>query len=243
MIENSQPGGGYLLRHDGVTIPFRVDYSDRKHLAITVHPEMRLEVDAPEGTLPASVLARVHKRTKWIVRQWRYFERHQPKHPGYRYVSGESHRYLGKQFRLKVVKRETPSVKLVGRWFLVQSPDPKDADGTKELLERWYRAHAGVLFPARLAECMKACSSLKLDSAPSMTIRKMTHRWGSCTPEGRIVLNRDLILAPVTCIDYVIVHELCHLKVRNHSPVFYKLLGRIMPDWAARKERLERVFA
>jgi len=242
MIENSQPDGGYLLRYDGLTIPFRIEFSDRKHLAITVHPEMRLEVDSPNGAESAAVLSRVQKRTKWIVTQWRYFEQHQPKHPGSRYVGGETHRYLGKQYRLKVETGTPPSVKLVGRWFLIRTTAPKNAKGTKELLDTWYRAHAKVLFPARLAECLRTCASLGVDPPP-LTIRRMTHRWGSCTPEGRLVLNLDLILAPVTCIDYVITHELCHLKVHAHSRAFYRLLGRIMPDWESRKERLERLIA
>lgn len=242
MIENGQPSGGYLLRHDGLTIPFRVEFSDRKHLAITVHPEMRLEVDAPAGTDSAAVLGRVQKRAKWIVKQWRFFERHQPKHPGPRYVGGETHRYLGRQYRLKVENGSPPSVKLVGRWFRIRTPDPTNADGTKDLLDAWYRARAKDLFPARLAECLKACATLGLDGTPPLTLRRMTQRWGSCTSEGKLVLNLDLVFAPVTCIDYVITHELCHLKVRDHSPAFYRLLGRIMPGWEARKERLERLL-
>jgi len=243
MIENSHPRGEYRLHHDGVTIPFRVEFSERKHLAITVHPEMRLEVDAPTGTDSAAVLSRVHKRAKWIVTQWRFFEQHQPKHPGPRYVGGESHRYLGKQYRLKIEQGNPSSVNLVGRWFFIRNPDPTNASGTKNLLDAWYRAHAKALFPIRLAECLKIYGSLELATVPQLTIRKMTHRWGSCTAEGRFVLNLDLIFAPVTCIDYVITHELCHLKIRDHSRAFYRLLNRIMPDWESRKERLERLFS
>jgi len=78
-----------------------------------------------------------------------------------------------------------------------------------------------------------------MPAAPTVTIRKMTRRWGSCTKRGTINLNTDLIKVPLTFIDYVIVHELCHLKVHNHSPAFYKLLTRSMPDWRQRKARLE----
>jgi predicted metal-dependent hydrolase len=74
---------------------------------------------------------------------------------------------------------------------------------------------------------------------PTLTVRKMTRRWGSCTKSGTVALNIDLIKVPLTFIDYVIVHELCHLKVHNHSPAFYRLLFRSMPDWKQRKERLD----
>lgn len=243
MIENGQPGGGYLLRHDGLTIPFRIEFSDRKHLAITVHPEMRLEVNAPIGADSEAVLSRVQRRMKWIVKQWRFFESHQPKSPGSRFIGGETHRYLGKQYRLKVERAAAPSVKLSGRWFVIRTPDPTDVDRTRALLDAWYRAHAKDLFQARLVECLKKCVTLRLETPPPLTIRRMTHRWGSCTAEGRLVLNLDLIMVPATCIDYVIIHELCHLKVRAHSPAFYRLLARVMPDWEPRKERLERAFA
>lgn len=243
MIENSQPGGGYLLHHDGLAIPFRVERSDRKHLAITVHPELRLEVVAPLHATADAVLGRVEKRAKWIAKQWRYFQDHQPRQPARRFVTGETHRYLGRQYRLKVEGGSPASVRLAGRWFEILSPQPQDSDRVRELLETWYRSRARTMFPNRLAACVRSCSSLNLAEPPPLTIRKMTHRWGSCTVEGRLVLNLDLIQAPTTCIDYVITHELCHLKVRDHNRAFYSLLTRVMPDWEARKSRLERLLS
>lgn len=241
MIENSQPGGGYLLLHDGLTIPFLVERSDRKHLAITVHPELRLEVDAPLHARADAVLDRVEKRAKWIAKQWRYFQDHQPRQPARRFVTGESHRYLGRQYRLKVETGIPAAVRLVARWFEIRCAEPGDPERVRELLQAWYRTRAKAVFPDRLAECVRSCSSLNLAEPPPLTIRKMTHRWGSCTVEGRLVLNLDLIQAPTTCIDYVITHELCHLKVRDHNRAFYALLTRVMPDWEARKSRLERL--
>lgn len=73
-----------------------------------------------------------------------------------------------------------------------------------------------------------------------MRRRRMVRRWGSCKVKGGILFNRDLVKAPVHCIDYVIMHELCHVRIPNHGRRFYELLGQMMPDWELRKARLER---
>ena len=241
MIENGRPDGSFLLHYAGLAIPFHVQFRERKHLAITVHPEMKLEVSAPKGAALAKVLARVEKRSKWIVRQWRFFEQYRPPQPGRRFVSGETHVYLGRQYRLKVRLGSPEGVKLVGRFLQVRTADQKDGERVGSLLEDWYRAHAQRVFTHRLQGCLESVRSLRLTASPNMLIRKMTKRWGSCTKAGNILLNLDLVKVPIHCIDYVIVHELCHLKAHNHGKEFYRLLSRCMPDWEARKRRLEAV--
>jgi hypothetical protein len=241
MIENSQPDGGYLLHVDGLHIPFRIEFRERKKLAISVCPDMRLEVLAPEGTTSEMVIPKVSKRAGWIAKQWRYFEQFLPRHPGPRYVSGEMHLYLGRQYRLKVCEGSEESVKLVGRFFQVSVGDRADSPRIEQLLDGWYREHAGRVFRHRMRVCLEQCPSLKLTHEPRLTIRCMTLRWGSCTKSGSILLNLDLVKVPIHCIDYVLVHELCHLQIHNHSPAFYRLLGRCMPDWEKRKRRLETI--
>lgn len=239
MIENSQPGGGYLLRHGSLSIPFQIEFGERSRLTIHVHPEMRLQVLAPAGKSKDAVLDRVESKSAWIAKQWRFFQRYQPTQPEPRYISGETHRYLGRQYRLKVRKADEPSVKLTGQFFHVLQPDPSDRDATELLVGQWYREHAESTFARRTAICLEQCKSLKLTSPPKISIRQMSRRWGSCTKSGNITLNLDLIRVPIHCIDYVIIHELCHLKIHDHSPKFYHTLARILPDWEARKERLE----
>lgn len=241
MIENGQPDGSYLLKHGGLAIPFQVHFRERKQLAITVHPEMKLEIVAPQGTSVDQVLVRIEKRASWIVRQWRFFEKYRPPQPDRRFVSGETHIYLGRQYRLKVQVGSPESVKLLGQFLHVKCVNKNDCDRLGGLLLEWYRAHAQRVFSLRLQECIESSRSLRLHCSPNLVIRKMTKRWGSCTKSGNILLNLDLVKAPVHCIDYVIVHELCHLKVHNHGKDFYRLLTRCMPDWEDRKRRLELV--
>jgi predicted metal-dependent hydrolase len=241
MIQNGQPDGSFLLHYGGLVIPFFVQYRERKHLAITVHPEMKLEVAAPQGAALDQVLAKVEKRAKWIVRQWRFFEQYRPPQPGRRYVSGETHIYLGRQYRLKVQLGAPEGVKLIGRYLHVRTSNCETEERVQNLLENWYRIHAQRLFANRLQGCLEASRSLRLATPVNMIIRKMKKRWGSCTPAGNILLNLDLVKVPVHCIDYVIVHELCHLKAHNHGKEFYRLLVRCMPDWETRKKRLESI--
>lgn len=239
MIQNGQPDGGYFLCFGGKRIPFRIEYRKRKKLAITVHPDMRLCVIAPESSKEEQILQRVEKRAGWIMRQWRHFEQFQPKHPGPRYLSGETHLYLGRQYRLKVHEGSSEAVKLVGRFLHVSARNREDRERIKTLVERWYRDHAEHVFGHRLQVCLEQCPSLKRVHEPCVTIRKMPKRWGSCTKTGSILLNLELVKVPVHCVDYVIVHELCHLQIHNHSPAFYRLLSRCMPDWENRKKRLD----
>jgi predicted metal-dependent hydrolase len=241
MIKNSQPDGGYVLCLGARLIPFQIEYRDRKSLAISVHPDLRLEVVAPLGRTSAQVLPRIEKRSAWILRQWQYFEQYQPTQPGRNHVSGETHLYLGRQYRLKVCQGATESVKLIGPFLQVRTADRSNTGRIRLLLEQWRRDHARLVFERRLRICLQQCPSLKRDHPPRLLIKKMARRWGSCTKAGNVVLNVDLVNAPTHCVDYVIIHELCHLQIHNHSPAFYRLLSRCLPDWETRKRRLEGV--
>lgn len=239
MIENGQPDGGFLLVHAGKRVPFTVEFRKRAKLAITVHPDMRVQVAAPAGSDMDVVLTRVEKRAGWIFKQLRYFEQYQPTQPSPRYVSGETHLFLGRQYRLKVRQAEPHGVKLIGRFFFVFAKDRNDSREVQNLLDAWYRDHAERLFTVRFRATVDSTKALAIKACPTLLIRRMERRWGSCTKAGNILLNVDLIKAPIHCIDYVIMHELCHLKVHDHSVEFYRLLTRCMPDWQVRKRRLE----
>lgn len=240
MIQNGK-SGEYVLRYDNCEVPFRILQSERSKLTINVFPEMRVEILAPRSQPIDAILARADRRAKWIVKQWRYFEQFQPKQPDRQFVNGETHVYLGRQYRLKVVKAPDSKVRLIGRYFQVQHSNPMDTVGISDLLRNWYISHASVLFGQRLEKMLAECNALSILEPPRLSIRQMTRRWGSCSKNGTITLNLDLVKVPIIYIDYVILHELCHLKIHNHSPAFYRLLTRCMPDWRKRKDRLDRI--
>lgn len=156
--------------------------------------------------------------------------------------AGKTHRYLGRQYRLKVDQInqfENESVKLLGRFLTIRTHRKVDNRHTKELLDEWYRAHAKQKFNERFELCMGNLQKYNI-FRPELQLRQMKKRWGSYTPSGKVLLNPQLIKHPIYCIDYVIIHELCHTKYPHHNKKFYQLLNKVLPDWQKRKHKLER---
>ena len=210
--------------------------ASRQTLAIEVHPDSRVLVRAPIGCSEALIAERVRKRAVWIARQLAEFERYKPRTPVRQYVSGESHLYLGRQYRLKLTLGDAASVKLTRHQLLVPLRGKSEAERVKALLHRWYLDRARVVF----TEVLNA-SVLRFRGVehPRLIVRAMQSRWGSLSCAGAMTLNADLVRAPRSCIEYVVIHELCHIGHREHDARFFKLLGQVMPDWRERKQRLE----
>jgi predicted metal-dependent hydrolase len=224
------------------TIAYTLLRADRKTLAISVEPDMSVVVSAPVEAECEVIERLLRKRAAWIVRQQRYFSQFQPRTPARQYVSGETHLYLGRQYRLRIRPAETEEVKLIGGYIYVFVGTPSAPDRVKELLNDWYARHARLRFRERLQVCLQLISGWNVN-VPQLDIRRMTRRWGSYTSTGQLILNTDLIRAPRACIDYVILHEICHVRYPNHTREFYKLLSALVPDWRERKMRLERLLS
>jgi hypothetical protein len=199
-------------------------------------------VTAPDGSDLAAVEAKVRQRAPWILRQQRELEVYLPHTPPRRYVSGETHRYLGRQYRLKVEEsgHEAERVKLARGALHVGVATPADTQRVRQLVEDWYEKQAQRVFYERLLAMLPRFKPVQLGE-PQLTVRTMENRWGSCTGAGAITLNLKLVQAPKPCIDYVIVHELCHLVEHNHGKSFYQLLDRMLPDWRARRRQLNEM--
>lgn len=216
--------------------------SRSNRILIKVHPDCQVEVAAPEQASDMEVLEAVKKRGDWIYRQLRDF-RNQLAHVTPRqYVSGESHYYLGKQYVLKVVvePRALQQVKLT-RGALEVTVKRKHAPTVQALLNDWYKARAKEQFAKRLDAMLE--QALWVGERPPLRIQTMQTQWGSCSPQGRLTLNPHLVKAPRDCIDYVILHELCHIAEHNHSERFYRLMNQVMPEWEKVKIRLDGMAA
>lgn len=233
----------HTVRYGDVEIAFNLVKRDRKTLSISVRPNLTIEVVAPIGTPLASILTKVQRRSQWIQRQRRFFAQFLPRTPERQYLSGETHLYLGRQYKLRVRQALNQEVKLKRGELVVQSLRPKQRHLTESLLVAWYRDRAQSTFKKRLAVCRERFANPDEFTPKTLIIRQLDQRWGSMTARGNLVLNRSLVRASVDAIDYVITHELCHLRFPHHGPDFFRLLERVMPDWETRKAKLERQLA
>jgi len=237
---------GNSIQFGGRVIDFFLEYSDRKSLGITVTPEMKVLVKAPAAASIEKVKEKLKKKAPWIIRQQSFFLSFQPKTPQRNYISGETHLYLGRQYRLKVIsdklKVNNEAVKLKGQFLEVWTAD---VSKVKELVNNWYLEKAKEKLKP-LAELLFDNFLLKNNFSLftfHFSLRYMPTRWGSCTSKGKIILNPELIKAPKGCIEYVIVHELCHLVYHEHSRKFVDLMTKEMKDWEKWKMKLEKLLA
>ena len=188
----------------------------------------------PDQLSDARVEELIQKRTPWIRRKLR--EQSQAVTPKPKeYVSGESFTYLGRNYRLKVLRGDNREVKLRSGYLEVGLPQKsKDGDIRNALVE-WYEEHA----LERLTEKTNRYAGIMGVSPNSISVRDYKSRWGSCSSKGEISYNWRIIIAPHHIVDYVVVHELCHLKHPNHSPAYWKSVKREISDYEVCRQWLK----
>lgn len=212
--------------------------SRTEKILIKVYADCRVVVSTPLNTDDKTIIEAVKQRSRWIYKQLREFREQSKFITPRQYKSGESHFYLGKQYQLKVIQDDTKpnGVKLLRGRLEVNTLDT-DIESIKSHLNEWYRSRAKVIFEVRLRQILE--KALWVEAKPDIRLMTMRTQWGNCSPSGLLTLNPHLVKAPAICIDYVILHELCHLVEHNHSERFYQLLSQVMPDWPIIKKRLD----
>lgn len=229
------------VKYGSRSIPYVMNVSNRKRLRIIVKPDLSVHANAPQEFTGDEIMEAVQSKAKWIARQIDAFRDYHPYPTPHQYISGETFVYLGRQYRLKVIEGPMVPAKLRGKFLNLAVENKEDREAIKKSLDSWYRSRADEVFNKYLSVSLKVAKRHGVKTKPKLMIRDMRTRWGSCSNSGRVTLNLKLIQAPVHCIEYVIMHELCHLVHLNHSSEFYNLLNVCMPDWKKRKKILKRV--
>lgn len=232
----THPGANRHAVLQGVTVSYRFERSRRKSIGFTVGPE-GLSVRAPGWVPLREVDAAVQEKAIWILAKLQQMRERarSPVLPEPEWVHGADLPYLGGTVRLCVVARgQTPDVPEGVQALPLSLPPGATAMQVREAAEAWFKKKARALFEERLAHFAPQlgvrCLRLSLSSART--------RWGSARSDGHIRLNWRLIHLPLAQIDYVVVHELAHLRVMDHSPRFWDTVGAVMPDYRERRRQL-----
>lgn len=229
----------YNLSYGSDTFKIRIRFDSLNEMILTVYPDLEIEARFPKETKFSEIERKLSKRKSWIQKQILYFEKFFPRQPARRYISGETHIYLGKQYILKLRQGTRSNVEITRNQLIITGKSPEQPESVEKILNVWYSNQAKIHITQRFESLLTMLKKYKV-RIPKLKFRKMQKRWGSCSREGIILLNTELVKTPYACIDYVIIHEFCHLKFPNHDFRFYKMLSDLLPDWKYRKERLER---
>jgi predicted metal-dependent hydrolase len=231
----------HTIEYSNKTINFQLEYKSVKNMNISVKPDQTVFVSAPVNATYDRVETFVKEKARWILKQQSHFKSTKKVEDSKKeYVSGETFKYLGAQYRLKVREcKEKEFVEVDDKYIIIHTKKINDITRKQRLVSEWFRVEAFNRFNEALDEMYPLVQNI-VDSKPQIEVKKMTKRWGSCLrKKNTILLNLELIKAPMHCIEYVVLHELIHFKYKNHNKAFYDKLTVLMPDWKQRKEILD----
>lgn len=232
------------IKYGDKPVTFELVRKDVKHINLTVQPDQTIFVSANESIAVEEVKAFVQSKGRWIESKLNYFHRHAPFEKIAReYVTGETFRYLGRQYKLKVMEADKEYVRYFRETIEMYVKDKLQFKKKEQLMEAWYEQRREVVFQESRGRMYELVKVLDIEM-PQLETRKMTSRWGSYLPKGnKVILNKDLIIAPRHCIDYVVLHELLHYRYPDHDFNFFNQLQLLMPDWKERKRILDEEVA
>ncbi|WP_446832002.1 M48 family metallopeptidase [Candidatus Foliamicus sp.] len=220
-------------------IPIDIVHKDIKNLHLGVYPPSgRVRVAAPLRLDEDAIRLAVGSRLEWIRRKQAEYAQ-QDRQTEREFVTGESHYFAGQRYRLDVIESEfRPSVSRANKRTIAMRVRPgSDRAAREAALDDWYRRQLRARLPALLTKWQRQLGV----QAAEVRIRKMKTRWGSCNPDARrIWLNLELAKKPVSCLEYIVVHELAHLIERRHNARFRELMDHHLPQWRLHREALKR---
>ena len=225
-----------FVEYGNSRIEFEIKRSSRRTLGISVLPSGTVEVTAPQDATLDKIKEIIVKKGSWLLEQQRLAGFNPIPLPKKSLVSGESFYLLGRHYRLKIFESNYDAVEILDDRLILNCTFPEDVELKRSLLLKWYFKKASDI----LTERFKFHSQILNQGSISLSVKKLSKRWGEFHPEKNlIVLNAELIVSPIDCIDYVIIHELSHAVVLNHGPEFYDLLNHRFPRWRELKNELE----
>lgn len=209
----------------------------RKSIGIQVYPDCSVKVRVPKRLSQNKIDEIIKSKESWIAKKIEFFQQNQPQNiKPKEYISGESFYYLGKQYKLKIIGSKSNLIEHTRDVIFIHKTSKRN---TKNILTKWFFNQAKEVFEERLKVNFEIFSKHYEYPFPILKLRKMKSRWGSMSNKGNMTLNSHLIHTPIECIDYVIMHELCHLKHKNHGKRFHQLQAKFNSNYKEIKRKLE----
>ena len=215
---------------------YTVIRSRRRSLELRLYPDRRIEVRVPLRTSEREIGDFIASKSAWLQSRLQGLEQ-RPAIAPLQYCHGEHHLYLGQRYPLSLSRATRPHTALQQGSLCLLTPQPDSPARVASQLDRWYRQQADALFN-QLIDRHFPFFAERGHQRPQLRIRQMKSRWGSLSSRGFINLNLELIKTPLPGVEYVVIHELCHLEHMNHGAGFHALLTQCLPDWQARKREL-----
>jgi predicted metal-dependent hydrolase len=216
-----------------MTIGYKVAYSDRKTIRITVERDRRVVVRVPKQASDKAVSDAIERKRFWIWQKLRDPHKYPDPPPRKEYVAGETFLFLGQHYGLALTDGHLGAVRLVGRQFEIARADRRIGD---RLFRAWYLLQAKELLPPRIAAFAAAMGV----TYKRIWVRDLRYRWGSCTPGGTLTFSWRILQAPMIVVNYLIVHELAHVLEPNHSRSFRNLVAVHAPSWGKARSWLKQ---
>ncbi|OSM01737.1 M48 family metallopeptidase [Magnetofaba australis] len=233
----------HITLEDGSSCPVQVVRSPRRRtVQLVIRKDGAVTARTPKRINNTWLIAWAQERAPWITRKRSELLTRFPTSPTPLFEPGAPHLHLGKIYQLDPQLAARKRILIQGDRLVIHAHTPNRPEALAAQLDAWRADYAQRLFSARLARCFPPFAQMGF-TRPTLRLRLLKRSWGNMRSDGRMTLNRDLIRAPLTCLDYVIVHELCHMAHMNHSPAYRALLTQMRPNWRADKALLERTLA
>lgn len=220
-------------------IKYKLIYSSRRTLGISILPDASVIVRVPYRTPEKTILKLVNDKASWIQKHTEDIRKRVSNNPPRKYIDGEEHPFRGKASALRIESSSKPYCRFTDHLIELGTSRPDNPESVRHILHQGYRKEASNIFPATLRRILEDNQELGF-GVTKLNIRSMKSRWGSCSNRGVISLNTELIKLPEIFLEYVIIHELCHLKHHNHGEGFYRLLSDLFPEWRKVRKELKR---
>lgn len=219
------------------SLNYKIIFSNRRSISIILHPVKGITVRAPYRTSLKTIEKFVFQKAGWIQKTLDKYKSAKNLNEDKRFANGEKTILMGREYELKVTPYVQDHITLNDNIIEIGISNENDPHLIRSKLNRWYMNKAREIIPGRIIEIINKYDEYAFVPT-AIRIRKMKSRWGSCNSKGRVTINSELVKVNAALIDYVIIHELCHLKFHNHGSEFYRMLQSLVPDYKALRKEL-----